>query len=275
VAERSDTELLSAARAGDADALEALLARQQSRIYRFSMKMCRHPEDARDVLQETLLAAARGLRAFRGQSSLSTWMYTIARSFCIKQRRHSRFAPARELSLETDAAEAADAQPAPGPSPDEAYESRRLQAKVERAIAAQDPRYREVLVLRDVEGLTAPEVAEVMGLGVEAVKSRLHRARAQLRERLAPALGLPAPIAAGPACPDIIGLFSRHLEGEIRSDACAEMERHLAGCPRCRTACDSLKRTLSLCQAAPAPEVPESVQEAVRAGIRELLAAGT
>src|SRR6187397_3346990 len=87
---------------GDRQALEALLERHQAQVYRFGMKMCRDPEDAADVLQDTLFAMARGVRDFRGASSLSTWLYTIARSFCIKKRRRSKFAPAAERSLDSD-----------------------------------------------------------------------------------------------------------------------------------------------------------------------------
>src|SRR5574342_169891 len=97
--QRADSELLEAARRGDADSLEALLARHQAQVYRFGMKMCRDPEDARDVLQDTLLAVARTVKDFRGAASVSTWLYTIARSFCIKRRRRSKFAPAQEESL--------------------------------------------------------------------------------------------------------------------------------------------------------------------------------
>src|SRR5512136_29735 len=96
----SDQKLLMAARGGDRDALETLLLRYQPRVYRFGMKMCGDPDDAEDVLQETLLAMARSLRDFRGASSLSTWLYTIARSFCVKKRRRIRFAPAAPQSLE-------------------------------------------------------------------------------------------------------------------------------------------------------------------------------
>jgi RNA polymerase sigma-70 factor (ECF subfamily) len=135
--------------------------------------------------------------------------------------------------------------------------------------------YREVLVLRDVEGLSAPEVGEIMGLGVEAVKSRLHRARVAVRERVAPLLGIPEPAAPlASACPDVVSLFSRHLEGEISADVCADMERHLAACPRCRARCDSLQRTLTLCRSSPAPAVPEPVQRSVREALRRLLERG-
>jgi RNA polymerase sigma-70 factor (ECF subfamily) len=89
--------------------------------------------------------------------------------------------------------------------------------------------YREVLVLRDVEGLSAPEVGEVLGLSVEAVKSRLHRAAIAVRERVAPALGAAEP--PKPGCPDVLPLLSRHLEGELKPETCQEMERHLATCP--------------------------------------------
>ena len=79
--------------------------------------------------------------------------------------------------------------------------------------------YREVLLLRDVEGLTASEVAEVVGVSVQAVKSRLHRARVAVRERVAPLVGVePNPPAAPSACPDVLTMFSEHLEDEISAD---------------------------------------------------------
>jgi RNA polymerase sigma-70 factor (ECF subfamily) len=99
----------------------------------------------------------------------------------------------------------------------------------------------------------------------------LHRARAAVRATLAPYFD-----AAGanerpaPSCPDVTTLFSKQLEGEIGPDLCREMERHLEGCPACRASCDSLKRTLQLCRAAPQAEVPRSVQAAVRRALREL-----
>jgi RNA polymerase sigma-70 factor (ECF subfamily) len=72
----------------------------------------------------------------------------------------------------------------------------------------------------------------------------------------------------------VVSLFSRHLEGEISSDVCAEMERHLASCPRCRARCDTLQRTLVLCKSSPAPEVPRPVQQSVRDALKALLARG-
>lgn len=262
--------ILSAARAGDPDALDVLLRRYQPSIYRFGLRMCRDEEDAKDVLQETLFAAARALREFRGLSSLTTWLYAIARGFCIKKRRRNKFAPAEEVPL--DRASPALAVPDPGPPLDEALANREIERAVEAAIRSLKPQWREVLLLRDVEGLTAPEVAEVLGLRTEAVKSRLHRARAAVRAALKPLLEEAAPRT--PACPDVVAQLSRYLEGEISRAACASLEAHVAACPRCRGACDALRQVLGVCRSLPEPRVPPDVQESVRAGIRKILAPG-
>ena len=265
-----DQQLLERARLGQPDALEQLLERHQAQVYRFGLKMCRDPEDAKDVLQDTLLSVARNVRDFRGSSSISTWLYSVARSFCVKKRRKSKFAP-KEVPSSLDSA--AEHVVDPGKTADEAMASKQVERALEEAIAALEPMYREVLLLRDVEGLTAPEVAQVTGTSVQAVKSRLHRARLSVRAHIAPLLGIPtdAPATAG-TCPDVLALFSSHLEGQISAEVCAEMERHIAACPRCKGTCDSLKRTLSLCQAAaPATHIPAAVQAAVKVALRNFL----
>ncbi len=275
-AERTDADLLDRARAGSGEALEALLERHEAKLYRFARRLCRQREDAEDVLQESLLAAARGLPRFRGASSIGTWLYTIARSFCIKKRRRSVFAPA-EVSLDTEASVAAAGVADPSRGPDEALEASRLEAALEREIARLERPYREVLLLRDVEGLSSAEVARVTGLSVAAVKTRLHRARARLREALAPHMarrGAAVPTVPAPPCPDIVRLFSRHLEGDVSARTCASMEKHLASCPRCAGSCDDLKEVLRLCRTAPEPAVPREVQEKVRRAVHELAGAG-
>jgi RNA polymerase sigma-70 factor (ECF subfamily) len=271
VAQVEDETLMEAAQGGDGEALDALLRQYQPQIFRFGMKMCRDPEAAQDVLQETLFAAARTLHGFRGSSSISTWLYTIARSFCIKARRRSVFAP-EVVSLESEAPLARAARDR-APDPERALADREIAAALESAIAALEPEYREVLLLRDVEGLSAAEVAGVTGISVAAVKSRLHRARVAVRDRVAPLLA-PAvvPPATSAICPDVVELLSRYLEGEIDSGTCAEMERHVTACPRCQAACDSLRQTLRLCGTTPSPEVPEALKETIRQGIRNVLA---
>lgn len=265
----TDASLIAAAQSGDRAALERLLVRWQPRILRFGVKMCGQPEDARDVAQETLLAAARTLPNFRGDSSPSTWLYTIARSFCIKMRRRGRSIADSERVQEREgedlAARIADARPLP----DATVAAKEIEAKLDAAIAGLEPMYREVLVLRDVEGLTAPEVGDVLGLSVEAVKSRLHRARGMVRAEVAPALDDSAP--PPPACPDVVTLYSQEVEGEISADLCATMERHLAGCAYCRGRCDGMRRVLAMCSAAPLPKVPPELQDAVRRAVRSFV----
>lgn len=262
----SDDELLERLKAGDDDALSELIQRYAPRVLRFGIKMCGHEDDAHEVLQDTLLAAARGLRDFRGQSTLTTWLYSIARSFCIKRRTRGSTArlELEPLDAQTDAAALIDRQQ----SPEERAQDREIIGLLEDAIAALDPAYREVLLLRDVEGLTAPEVAEVLGLGVDAVKSRLHRARAQVRQSIAPRLAdPPSPISAA-GCPEVVELLSKYLEGDIDAELCRELEAHTASCTRCAQRCDSLRNVLSVCRTLPAPELDAAQARALRESIR-------
>ncbi len=267
---KSEGQLLEAAQQGDAAALEQLIEAHQQRVYRFGMKMCRRQVDAEDVLQETLLAAARSIREFRGGSSFSTWLYAIARSFCLKKLRRSKYAPPREHSLEQEVPEEAVLSH-PGAAPDEAAGAKELRVALERAIDSLEADQREVLLLRDVEGLRAIEVGEALGISVAAVKSRLHRARLRVRELLAPTLQVAEPVGGAGACPEVLTLYSKHLEGEISTELCTRMRAHLEGCARCRNRCDSLKRTLSLCSRLPPDPVPAAVQDSVRAALRGLL----
>jgi RNA polymerase sigma-70 factor (ECF subfamily) len=270
----SDAVLLAQAQAGNSQSFETLLERHEAQIYRFGMKMCRDPEDAKDVVQDTLLAMARGVRDFRGGSSISTWLYKIARSFCIKKRRKRKFAPDEERSLDVGAAAEARKLADPTGSPDELLARKQIERMLEQVIAELRPMHREVLLLRDGEGLTAPEVAEVLGLTSQAVKSRLHRARLAVRERIAPLLDIRTDLPAAPGtCPDVLTILSECLEDEISAEVCAELERHLDSCERCRGTCDTLKRTLALCRAAGASlPVPPAVQASVKSALRGCLA---
>jgi RNA polymerase sigma-70 factor (ECF subfamily) len=271
--DESDDRLLAAAKGGDRAALLQLLERHQAQIYRFGM--CGDAQDAQDVLQDTLLAMARGVPDFRQDASISSWLYAIARSFCSKKHRKSKFAPTQHSSLsdhEGDNQKLA----APGDAPDDAVAVRQLRDALQRAIDSLEPSYREVLILRDVEGLTAMEVAQALGLGVPAVKSRLHRARRELREQLMPYVNpREAEVAPSSGCPDVLRLFSEHLEDDLDPRLCGEMQRHLQGCSRCSQTCDSLRAMLDLCHSSPKQAVPEAVQSRVREAVQQLLAEQT
>jgi RNA polymerase sigma-70 factor (ECF subfamily) len=265
---QTEDALLLAARKGDRAALGDLLERQQQRVFAFGMKMCGDVEDAQEVAQDTLLSMVRSVRDFRGEASLSTWLYTVARSFCIKKRRRSKGAPAQHEPL--DAAEREQASAA-APSPEQALLGRETRDAVAAALDQLEPEAREVVILRDIEGLTASEVAQVTGLSVAAVKSRLHRARQSLRTQLLAVVGGEEVALAQPNCPDVLTMLSKKLEDEISPDLCAEMERHVDGCPHCKGVCDSLKRTLALCKSAPSPLVPQHVQESLRKAVQAAL----
>jgi RNA polymerase sigma-70 factor (ECF subfamily) len=264
----AETGLLAAAKQGDRTALGELLARHQRRVFGFGVKMCGDPEDAKDVAQDTLLTMARTMRDFRGEASLSTWLYTVARSFCIKKRRRSKGAPAFHESLDVVGHQSSAE---PSVTPEHALLGREARDTVAAALDDLPPEAREVVVLRDIEGLTAAEVAAVTGLSIAAVKSRLHRARAALRERLRSLVGGDAAEPAPASCPDVLTMLSRKLEDEISPEVCAEMEQHVAGCPHCASLCDSLRRTLAVCKALPTPEVPTDVQASLRQAVANAL----
>ena len=274
----TDQELLAAARGGDREAVEALVVRHQPRVYRFALKTCTDPDSASDVLQDTLFALVRSLGTFRGDAALSTWLYTVARNGCLRRKRRSKFAPSREESLDALDPGQLETLVAPTRAADDQLADRERRDALDAALATLDEDQREVLVLRDIEGLSAAEVADVVGVSVDAVKSRLHRARVALRRQLGGrvAPGVWAEVTEGAPevepCRDVLELFSRHLEGDLSRDTCAEMEAHLARCGACRGRCDSLKEVLALCRAVPAPAIPAEVDRSVRRAIREALA---
>lgn len=262
-----DASLLDAARAGDDQALEALLARYEPAIYRYAEGMCRQPQDAEGVLQDTLLSMARAVEDFRGDAALSTWLYTIARNHCLRRRRRRVDEPAALDLLDPQVT------PDSAPSPETAAAGRQLDARVRQAIDALDPTHGEVLWLRDVEGLTAPEVAQVLGIGVGAVKSRLHRARTQVRGALAVHMG-DRPPSPTRRCPDVVGLYQESLDGELSADLCGQLADHLADCPHCTETCSELQQSLSLCRRAATPAVPQAVRARVRQAWRDCLRPG-
>lgn len=264
--ETPDVQLVARAQSGDPAALEALLGQLAPAVHRFGLRMCRHADDADDVLQDTLLEIARRLPQFEGRSSLSTWAFTIARTACSRRRRGLKNQP---FVAEDAAAEAAlDA-----PSPEDVAVAQDLSARLSAALDTLPEEAREVLLLRDVEGLTAPEAAEAIGIEVGALKSRLHRARAALRAALAPWLEDPRPPTPKPeGCPDVVAALSRKLEGDLLAADCEQMEAHVAGCPSCTAACESLRAVLATCRARGGDRpVPPKIQMQVRSAVRALL----
>jgi len=171
------------ARGGDPRALERLMRRHRTRVVRYAMRVCISSEDAEDAAQETLLALARYVGAVRSAAALSTWLFTVARNHCVRLARRS----VRESLGLSAVAEPVD----PGALAEDALADEHLRLLLAEVIGGLDPPKREVLLRRDVLGQPAAEVAEALGLSVDAVKSRLHRARGEVRERLLAAMGAP------------------------------------------------------------------------------------
>ncbi len=161
-----DRVLVQASQDGDLDAFEALVRRHQPAVYRVALRMLGSEADAQDATQETFVRAWRGLGRFRRESETTTWLYRIVTRRCldvIGARRPSKALDEIELSSRVDVADAAE-------------QRERLRA-VTRAIAALPGDQRVTLVLREFEGLSYEQVADVLETSVPAVKGRIHRAR--------------------------------------------------------------------------------------------------
>ena len=181
----SDSELVAMAKAGDKDAFGLLIERHESKIYGLCLKMLENPEDAEDTLQEVFLKAFQALPGFREEARFSTWLYRIAHNACLMRIRKKKIETVsldRPLDIEEGHIQRDVTDWSTDPRTDVMNEE--LSSVLTRHINELSPDNRIVFVLRDVHGLSTDDTAGVLGLSVPAVKSRLHRARLYLRERL-------------------------------------------------------------------------------------------
>lgn len=173
----------------DERAFTELVLQQQGCIYNLCYRMLGNSAEAEDIAQEVFVKSFRAIGTFRGDSSLGTWLYRIAVNLCknrlkyLGRRQYAATAALHDLPEGALAARRDDGR-ALGekmPRPDQELEGRRAESRVQRALASIEADFRELLVLRDIEGLTYAEVMEITGLPAGTVKSRLHRARAALK----------------------------------------------------------------------------------------------
>lgn len=272
-----ERQLLLEAREGDARALRRLLERLSPPIYRFGRSFCGDSDDAQDVMQEVLVSLVRSLPSIRGGSSLTTWAYTVARRACRRQRlRATRGGAAPRRGAGPANGNGTSPEPAAPLSADPAHETERreLERALEEGIRALPPAHREAVILRDVEGLSAPQAAQVLGITERALKSRLHRARLALRDALAPHFGGRPGQAHGRSCAETGRLLNRYLDGELTRRACEAMQAHVEACPACGSACRALRDALTLCRRPGprrlAPETREQLRRAIRGAIAEI-----
>ena len=187
----AEEQFLERLKAGDAAAFNRLVEERHGDIYALLYRLTEDPEEARDLTQETFLQAFRHLASFRGDADLRTWLYRIA----VNQARNrwrwwKRRRRDRTVSLDAPVSEEIDSPLSGGLAGDEALDPERQALARERELALHTALkslsrpYREVIVLRDIEGLSYEEVAATLDLNVGTVKSRLNRGRTELRRRL-------------------------------------------------------------------------------------------
>jgi len=185
----SDEELVARARAKDFGAFEQLLDRYEDKIFRLAYRFVRNETEAKEVLQDTFLSIWRKLDTFKGDSQFGSWLYRVAANTALMRLRAQRRHP--EVSTEELPAGYLDnfgSLPPTGDNwarrPDDELQSDELRRQIQSAAYALPEIYRTVFILRDVEGLSTEETAEILDISVPTVKTRLHRARIALRDTI-------------------------------------------------------------------------------------------
>ncbi len=255
---------------GDDQALEQALALLQNTVFSFSMRVCGQREDAEDTMQEVLVKSLPYLPKFDSPKALLVWLYKVAKNRCLMSRRRSKFAPKEELSLEQLMPDRQELEQlgADGSINPEMFAIRSEEAgRLRSAIQKLPPQYRIVLVLRDMEGLTDEEVAEITGLRAGTVRVRLHRARLFVRKELMK-MWSPRPGKAGAAravaagqprpgrCKAMFAELSDYLDEQLDDSLCEQLEKHLDDCEPCKVFLASLEATIVGCRSS-AAEPPD------------------
>ncbi len=242
------------------DSIEKALALLQNTVYSFSMKVCGHPQDAEDTMQEVLLKSISHLPKFESPRALAVWLYKVARNRCISNRRGDKNSAAKNISLDElmpDGRELAELL-SRQPGPEAAAVERESAEHLRQAILAIPPAYRMVLVLHDMEELSTAEVAQITGLREGTVRVRLHRARLLVRRHLA---GLAKGVTPGrleihaaaasahpPRCRNLFAALSDYMDGVVDDAVCEEMDRHISQCEPCQAFLASLRYAVAQCQ---------------------------
>ena len=247
---------------GDEASVEQALGLLQNTVFSFSMRVCGHREDAEDTMQEVLLKSVPQLPKFNSAKALVVWLYKVAKNRCLMNRRRSKFAPAHELSLEALMPDRRELEQLAGNGrvDPERFAIRSEQAsRLREAVQKLSPPYRIVLVLRDMEGLTDEEVAEITGLRAGTVRVRLHRARLFVRKELMRTwtvqsrnkVRIPARAQqkSRPArCKAMFAELSDYLDEQLDDSLCDELERHIGGCEPCQAFVATLEATIQQCR---------------------------
>ncbi len=265
----------------DKNAVDEALALLQDTIFSFSMKVCGQREDAEDTMQEVLVKSLPYLPKFENARALVVWLYKVAKNRCLMSRRKSKFAPKEHLSLDElmpDRAELEQLSENEPVNPESSAIRSEQAQQLRDAVQKLPPDYRIVLVLRDMEGLTDEEVAEITGLKRGTVRVRLHRARLFVRKELARRLGArsveiraprEAPEVRPRRCKEMFAELSNYLDEELDESLCAELEAHLGGCEPCQAFVSNLESTIHKLRATPAEAADPQKMAALRRQLME------
>jgi len=194
-ADRADKALIVRFNDGDRQAFEELVIRYQQRIYNTALRFLRVDDEAQEAAQEVFIKVYHALPEFRGESKFSTWLYQVAMNHCKNKlkylkRRHYYTSDSMEQAVETQDGEMSRQFATEDPDPQQEAQSRETQEKVRAAIDLLADDQREVIVLRELQGLSYEEIADITGQALGTVKSRIHRARLELARLLKPLLEL-------------------------------------------------------------------------------------
>lgn len=252
------------------EAVEEAIGLLQNTVYSFSMKVCGHPEDAQDTMQEVLYRSLKHLAKIQSPEALAVWLYTVTRNRCWRMRRKSAHAPARMLSLEelmpSDDELGRLLQDA-GKGPEVSLLHAEQHHLLHQAILLIPAPLRIVLVLHDMEELTTEEVAQVLQLQKGTVRIRLHRARLSVRKEMNQLLSGNAEKAEGvktlakeragsrtkgrrrpDACRELFANLSEYLDGRVEPVPCEEMRKHIEACPSCVAFLSDLRAAIDRCR---------------------------
>jgi len=279
------TELL---RRNTPEAIEEAIGLLQNTVYSFSMKVCGHPEDAEDTMQEVLFRSLRHLAKIQEPQALAVWLYTVTRNRCWRMRRKSANAPRHTVALDElmpDDAELGRLLEDAANSPEDTLLHAEQAQLLHQAVLRIPAPLRMVLVLHDMEELSTDQVATILGLKAGTVRVRLHRARLYVRKEMTQILdalntrsnkkqdlaksprmsrkSAPSDSTKRPAeCRDLFANLSEYMDGRVQTPACDQMREHIEACPACvaflrelRTAIDRCRNLDIPCDSAVAPRL--------------------
>ncbi len=256
------------------EAVEEALGLLQNTVYSFSMKVCGHPEDAEDTMQEVLYRSLKHLAKIQNPQALAVWLYTVTRNRCWRMRRKGAKATKQTLSLDELMPDDAELgrllkDAAVGP------EGNLLQAEqnhlLHQAILRIPPALRIVLVLHDMEELTTEQVAQILDLRQGTVRIRLHRARLAVRKEMNEILSVGETVTPAGSngkkpktarsksgkrpteCRDLFANLSEYIDGRVEPQTCDQMRAHIEACPSCVAFLQNLRTAIDRCRSLEMP----------------------